>query len=154
MKKREAPMHKNFKSSNLEMDSLAKKSDCIWCLLCSSGGTRLVSSAPCECTALTLASAEENMITKLYHAPTVLVPFSFFLQRVVERKHYHPGDNGDVKHALVPEGHNEDNLGLQVNLTSKWRIFLPCIWKWAWQLETHILTKSFKIKKWVIFLKL
>ena len=45
--------------------------------------------------------------------------FSFFLQRVVERKHYRPDDNGGVKNALVPEGHNEDNLGLQVNLTSK-----------------------------------
>ena len=45
-----------------------------------------------------------------------LVPL---LLSVVERKHYHPGDNGDVQHALVPEGHNEDNLGLQVYLTFK-----------------------------------
>ena len=43
------------------------------------------------------------MITKLYHAPTVLVPFSFFLQRVVERKHYHPIENGAVERGLEPE---------------------------------------------------
>ena len=71
---------------------------------------------PYECTALTLVSAVENMITKLYHAPTVLVAFSFFLQGLFERKHYHPGD---VERALRPKGHNEHNLGLQIHLTSK-----------------------------------
>jgi len=50
-----------------------------------------------------LANAEENKIKKLYHAPTFLVPFSFFVESI----------------ALVPEGHNEDNLGFQVYLTSK-----------------------------------
>ena len=81
-------------------------------MLCSSGGARLVSFLPCEYTALNFASAVEKMITMFYNAPTVLVPFFLFLQRVVERKHYHPGYNGDVEHALGPEGHNEDNLGL------------------------------------------
>ena len=39
--------------------------------------------------------------------------------RVAERKHYHPGDDGDVEHVLGPEGHNKDNVELQVYLTSK-----------------------------------
>ena len=110
----------------------------------------------------------ENMITKLYHDQSVLVPFFLFLTEVcckkvengtvenglgpkghkednlrlqvylkskktvvkprllniifrvvVERKHYHPVENGAVKHGLGPEGHIEDNLGLQVYWTSK-----------------------------------
>ena len=39
--------------------------------------------------------------------------------RVAKRKHYHPGDDGDVEHVLGPEGHNKDNVELQVYLTSK-----------------------------------
>ena len=87
--------------------------------ICSSGGTRLVSCPRCECTALTLASTMENMITKLHHDPFVLVHFSFFLWWVFERKHYHPVENGAVEHGLGPEGHKEDKLGFQVYLTSK-----------------------------------
>ena len=37
--------------------------------------------------------------------------------------HYNMGDNGDDEHALGPEGHTKDNLGLQVYLTSKCRVF-------------------------------
>ena len=47
---------------------------------------------------------------------TIVVLFSFFLQGIVERNHYHIGD---VEHALGPKGHYEDILGLQVYWTSK-----------------------------------
>ena len=41
----------------------------------------VVSCPLCECTALTLASTKENMITKLYHDLSVLVPFFPFSYR-------------------------------------------------------------------------
>ena len=79
MKKGEAPMHENFEFLILEMDFLAKKNDRTGYLFCSLGVTRPVSCPLCECTALTLASTKENMITKLYHDLFVLVPFFLFL---------------------------------------------------------------------------
>ena len=67
-------MHENFEFLILEIDFLAEKNDRTGCLFCSSGGTRLVSCPHCECTALTLVSTNENMITKLYNDPSVLWP--------------------------------------------------------------------------------
>ena len=66
------------------------------------GGVQDMFPAPCcECTALTVTNTMENIITKFY--PSWFL-FSFFLQRVVDRKHYHQVDNGAVKHGLEPKG--------------------------------------------------
>ena len=108
-------MHENFEFLILEMEFLAKKNDRTRCLFCSSGSTRLVSCPRCECTAFTLASTMENMITKLYHDQSVLVPFFLFLKEVCCKK----VENGTVENGLGPKGHKEDNLRLQVYLTSK-----------------------------------
>ena len=78
-----------------------QKKDRVKCLFCRSGGSRLVSCPRCECTALTLASTMENMITKFYHELSALVHFSFFLWWV---------ENGAVEHGLGPEGPGAPSL--------------------------------------------
>ena len=71
-------------------------------------GTSLVSCPLCECILLTLAKTMENMITKLYHDQSVLVPFFLFLTEVCCKK----VENGTVENGLGPKGHKEDNLRL------------------------------------------
>ena len=49
------------------------------------------------------------------HDQSVLVPFFLFLTEVCCKK----VENGTVENELGPKGHKEDNLRLQVYLTSK-----------------------------------
>ena len=59
-------------------------------------------------------------------AQAVLIPCSFFMQRVVDRNQYHPSDDSFAD-IVLPERHNEEHLGLQVDIISGWRDFWPCI---------------------------